>query len=111
MRFLLLLYGDEVAEAALPAAERRRIVTEHEEFGDELRDADAQVFGAALDESRSVRVVRDGVVTNGPFAETREQIGGIYVISCASMDEAVGYAQKVPRSPGLAVEVRPILDF
>lgn len=111
MRFLLLLYGDEAAEAALPVTEQRRIVDEHEEFGDALRDAGAHVFGTALDESKSAKTVRDDVVTDGPFAETREQIGGAYVISCASIDEAVAYAKKVPRSPDLTVEVRPLLDI
>lgn len=111
MNFLLLLYGDEDAEDALPVAEKRRIIDEHEEFGDALRDAGAYVYGTALDESASAKTVRDEVVTDGPFAETREQIGSVYVLSCGSIDEAVTYAKQVPRSPGLTVEVRPLLDI
>lgn len=111
MNFLLLLYGDEAAEAALPVAEQRRIIDEHEEFGDALREAGAYVYGTALDESASARTVRGDAVTDGPFAEGREQIGGAYVISCDSIDEAVAYAKKVPSSPGLTVEVRPLLDI
>lgn len=111
MKFLLLLYGDEAAEAALPVAEKRRIVDEHEEFGDALRDTGAYVYSTALDESASARTVRDDVVTDGPFAKTREQIGSVYVISCGSLDEAVTYAKQVPSSPGLTVEVRPLLDI
>jgi hypothetical protein len=111
MKFLLLLYGDEAAEAALPVTEQRRIIDEHDAFGDALRDSGAFVFGSAVDESAAARTVRDGVVTDGPFTKTREQIGGVYVISGANIDEAVAYAKQVPRSPDLTVEVRPLLEI
>ncbi|MBO0827038.1 MAG: hypothetical protein J2P24_04580 [Streptosporangiales bacterium] len=68
MNFLLLLYGDEAAEDALPVAEKRRIVDGHEEFGDALRDEGAYVYATALDESAPARTVRDDVVADGPFA-------------------------------------------
>lgn len=111
MKFLLLLYGDEAAEDDLPVAERRRIIDEHEEFGDRLRDDGVYVLGEALDESGSAATVRDDLVADGPFAEGREQLSGFYVIACPDLDQALGYAKQVPRSPGLAVEVRPLLDI
>ncbi|MQA79460.1 MAG: YciI family protein [Streptosporangiales bacterium] len=111
MKFLLLLYGDEAADAAMPVSEQRRIIGEHEEFTDRLREDGVYVSGEALDQSSSAKTLRDDVVTDGPFAEAREQMGGVYVISCADIDQALAYAKQVPRSPGLAVEVRPLLDF
>lgn len=111
MKFLLLLYGDEAAEAAMPVSEQRRIVGEHEEFTDRLHEDGVYVSGEALDASSSARTLRDDVVTDGPFAEAREQMGGVYVISCADIDQALTYAKQVPKSPGLAVEVRPLLDI
>ena len=62
-----------------------------------------------LAEARRLR--RGPLVTDGPFAETKEGIGGIYVLECASRDEAVELAGKVPQSPGVAVEVLTIADM
>jgi hypothetical protein len=64
-----------------------------------------------LTASTDAAVVRGGRVTDGPFAETKEQIGGYYLIECADRDEAVEYARQVPDSPGLAVEVRRLADM
>ncbi|MQA02709.1 MAG: YciI family protein [Streptosporangiales bacterium] len=112
MKFLLLLYGDEAAEEALPVVERRRIIEGHEEFSDKLSDDGVHTYGEALDQSASARTVReDGLVTEGPFAEAREQIGGFYVIECADIERALEYAEQVPQSPGLSVEVRPLLSI
>ena len=111
MKFLLLLYGDEAAEEALPVSEQRRVMDEHETFGDHLRDDGAYVFGVALDQSTTAATLRDDTVTAGPFAAGRDQMGGIYVIQCADLDQALAYAKQVPMTPGLTVEVRPLLDI
>ena len=113
MRFLLLLHGDEAAESALPRDDLMRIVDEHRAFSRRLRDAGAMVAGEALDASTTARIVRPGggPATTGPFAESREQLGGFYLIEAASMDEAVDWAGQVPASPGLAVEVRPVPEY
>jgi hypothetical protein len=106
MQFTLLLWGDADRESALVPEERRAIVEQHTAFGRELREAGAHVFGAPLDDARGGRLLRDGLVTDGPFAETKEQLGGLYVIECGGEDEALEWARKLPRSPGLGVEVR-----
>ena len=113
MRFLLLLYGDEAGEAALSDEERRGIVEEHRAFGTRLGERGALVVAEALtgrDRARTVRLAprRPPLVTDGPFAETKEQLGGFYVVECAGEEEALELAREVPRSPGLVVEVRPI---
>ena len=113
MRFLFLIHGDSEAEAAMSADERRAIVDEHIAYGSMLRDIGAHVHGEALDDPSTAVVVRPGespLVTDGPFAETKEAIGGLYIVECASREEAVELAGKVPQSPGVAVEVLTVVD-
>jgi hypothetical protein len=114
MRFLFLVHGDEEAEAALTADERRSIVAEHMAYAAMLRERGAHVLGEALEGRSSAAVVRPGeqpLVTDGPFAETKEALGGFYVVDCESRREALELAGQVPVSPGVAVEVRPIVEF
>ncbi|MFL5755016.1 MAG: YciI family protein [Chloroflexota bacterium] len=111
MRFLLLLHGTESTEAELSADERRRIVDEHLTFGRELRDTGRLVMGEALGSSSDAKIVRDGAVVDGPFAETKEQLGGFYVVDAPALDDAIEIARRVPGSPGLAVEVRQISEM
>jgi hypothetical protein len=112
MRFLFLIHGDDEAEAAMSPDERRAIVDEHMAFSAMLRERGVHVLGEAL--SGEAAVVRPGespLVTDGPFAETKEGIGGIYVVECASRDEALELAGKIPQSPGVAVEVLTIAEL
>lgn len=114
MRFLLLLYGDEIADAEMSQEASHAVIEAHGAFSARLRDAKAHVFGVALaDSSTATTFARegDGAVTDGPFAEGREQMGGIYVIECADLDEAIGWAREVPWSNKLRVEIRPVLDL
>jgi hypothetical protein len=106
MRYLILLYGDAGGEAALGPEQRRAIVEEHMAFSGTLRERGALVDGDALE--RTARTVRAGLVTDGPFAETKEQLGGFYLLECGGLDEALEWAKQVPAGPGLVVEVRPL---
>src|SRR5687767_6242013 len=111
MRFLFLIHGDGDAEAAMTPDERRAIVDDHIAYASMLRERGAHVLGEAL--SGEAAVVRPGerpIVTDGPFAETKEAVGGFYVVDCASRDEALDLAARVPQSPGVAVEVLSIVD-
>ncbi|HKX48760.1 MAG TPA: YciI family protein [Gaiellaceae bacterium] len=113
MRYLLLIHGDREAEAALSPDERRTIVGEHIAYASMLRERGAHVLGEALDDPSTAAVVRPGekpFVTDGPFAETKEGLGGFYVVEVASRDEALELAGRIPQSPGVAVEVLPIID-
>jgi hypothetical protein len=112
MRFLFLIHGDGGAEAALTSEERRAIVDEHIAYGAMLRERGAHVLGEALTgEAATVRPGEKPFVVDGPFAETKEGVGGFYVVDCASRDEAVELAAQVPQSPGVAVEVLPIAEL
>ena len=109
-RYLLLLHGDEPAEDRLTDEERRTIVEAHMVLIQELSAAGKLVASEALTHSRRARTVRGGSVTDGPFAETKEVVGGFYLLECADDDEAVAWAQRMPTGPSLAVEVRPVAD-
>jgi hypothetical protein len=112
MRFLFLIHGDSDAETALTTAERGAIVAEHVRYGAMLRERGVHVLGEALSgEAAVVRLGETPLVTDGPFAETKEAVGGFYVVDCASRDEAIELASRVPRSPGVAVEVLAIADL
>jgi hypothetical protein len=106
MRYLILLYGDADGEVALGPEQRRAIVEEHMAFSGTLRERGALVDGAALEPT--ARTIRAGLVADGPFAETKEQLGGFYLLECSDLDEALDWAKLVPASPGLVVEVRPL---
>jgi len=126
MRYLFLLYGDEQAEQSAGEDELKRIVAAHGEFSAGLRAAGKLVTGAGLEASSTATVVRrdtEGAdsldasrpglgtfadqVTDGPYAETREQIGGLYLVDCDDLDDALDVARRIPYSPGLTIEVRP----
>ena len=116
MRYLLLLYGDESAERELSPEERRSIVDEHMRFHAGLKERGALVQGEPLDGRAGAFTVRRDkggkrLVTDGPFTETKEQIGSFYVVECEGRDEAEAIARDVPASPGLVVEAWPIAEM
>jgi hypothetical protein len=115
VKYLFLIHGDSEGEAALSPEERRAIVGEHIAYAEMLRERGAYVSGEALAGRESAAVVRPRrgekpIVTDGPFAETKEALGGFYVVDCASRDEALELAGRVPPSPGAAVEVLEIVE-
>ena len=112
MKFLFLVHGDSEAEAAMTPDERMAIVREHMAYADLLRGRGVHVLGEALNgDAATVRPGEPPIVTDGPFAETKEAVGGFYVVDCASRDEAIELAGRVPRSPGVAVEVLGIAEM
>jgi hypothetical protein len=112
MRFLFLLHDDEEAVAAMTPEERRAIVEEHMAFSARMREQGKLVLGEPLDGSGAVvRPGSDPLVTDGPFSATKEAIGGIYVLDCASREEALELAAQMPPSPGLAIEVLTVAEM
>jgi len=105
MRYLILLWGDREGERALSDDERRAIVGEHMQLSVRLREQGKLVHGDPL--APGGKVLRGGVVTDGPFVETKEQVGGYYIVEVASEEEALAIAGEMPASPGLVVEVLP----
>ena len=116
MKFLLLLYGDETKWMNMSPEDAQKSVEVWSAYGQELADAGAIVAGEALAPTAEATTVRfaqgDVVRTDGPFAETREQLGGFYLLECKDIDEAAGWAAKVPElGDGGSVEVRPVVDW
>ena len=114
MQYMLLIYDDEQVWANFSEAERGAIFGEYGKLTQELRDSGAYVAGDPLQPiatATSVRV-RDGepLVTDGPFAETKEQLGGYYIVEAESIDEAIEHASKIPSARYGTIEVRPILS-
>ena len=114
MRYMLLVHHDEQAFQQRPQAEREGMLSESVSLANALH-ASGQYLGAAplhpTTEARCVKM-RDGkrLVTDGPFAETREQIGGYFLIEAAHLDEAIDIASRIPGARIGTVEVRPVTD-
>ena len=108
MKYLAVIRGSDERWAALSDEERNAVYAEYEAFATEA--ADKIVGGAELQPASTATTVRvrgdETLVTDGPFAETREQIGGYFLLECDSMDEAVGLAAKIPGARHGTVEVR-----
>jgi hypothetical protein len=112
MRYVLLLYGDEGWMDGLSEDEQRAHMARWGEYDMALRDAGVAVAGDALDRTNTARTVRSRngkpVVTDGPFAETREQLGGFIEIEVDTIDEAVEWARRCPVLAHGTAEVRPV---
>jgi hypothetical protein len=111
----LLIYHDESGLAAVPPAELEKAVADMKAFTSELRQQGKLLAADRLRPTAtatSVRV-RDGkrLITDGPFAETKEQLGGFYMIEAADLDEAVAVAGRVPAARWGTLEVRPIWEM
>lgn len=112
MKYMLLIYGDE---AAWDEGERERCYAESARLAQDLHEY-GQYRGAAplhpVAMATSVRL-REGkrIVTDGPFAETREQLGGYFLVEAKDLDEAVGIAARIPGARKGTVEIRPVLEI
>jgi hypothetical protein len=115
MKYMLLIHDEEQVWAKMSDAERQRIYGEYGQFGQQIKDAGQYLAGAQLQPTStatSVRV-RDGkrLVTDGPFAETREQLGGYYLVEARNLDEAIGIAARIPSARLGTIEVRPVVEM
>jgi hypothetical protein len=112
MQYMLLIYSEERGWANLSEQDRETMMKRYGDFTAELRAASAMLAADRLQPTANATTVRvrDGeqLVTDGPFAETKEQLGGYYLIEADSLDEAIAWAAKLPGSHHGSVEVRPI---
>ena len=113
MQYLLLIYEDEKRWADLKAPELQAELGEYRAFGQEF--AGAIKGGNALQPTGTAKTVRvrDGkpLVTDGPFAETKEQLGGYYLIEAPNLDEAMSIAERIPVAKHGTIEIRPLLEI
>jgi hypothetical protein len=115
MRYILLIYDDEKNRAKMSDSERKQMYNEYGQLTEQIKASGHYVAGAPLQPvstATSVRV-RDGkrLVTDGPFAETREQLGGYYLIEAKNLDEATGIAARIPSGRTGTIEVRPVMGM
>jgi hypothetical protein len=112
MRYLLLIQKDEAKFNALPEAERAKLVERYMAWGKKLAQTGKVRAGGILEHTDSATTVRvrDGkrIVTDGPFAETAEQVAGFVIIEAANLDEALEWASAHPDAEWASVEVRPL---
>jgi hypothetical protein len=115
MKYLCLIYQDEAKIAALPAGEYETIVNDVLEFRETLRRGGNYITSSPLQSvqtAMTIRVRRNNVtITDGPFAETREQLGGFYLIEATDLNDAIRLASKMPPARIGSIEVRPLDDF
>jgi hypothetical protein len=115
MRYLLAIYGDEQGFATATEAEAAAVADAYNAFTKDIVDRGLFQSGDALEPSSTATTVRvrDGrtLATDGPYAETKEQLGGYYVVDCKNLDEAIELAAKIPGAATGTIEVRPIMEF
>jgi hypothetical protein len=115
MKYILLIYDEEQAWAKLSENEVGQIYGEYRQLRDDLTSKGQFLDGSQLHPTTaatSVRV-RDGkqLVTDGPFAETREQLGGFFLVEARDLDEAIALATRIPSARMGTIEVRPLVEM
>lgn len=115
MRYLCLIYENEKAWETFPPAESEAVMNEYFQFTEDIRKNGKYVAGEALQPTATATTVRvrNGKVstTDGPFAETKEQLGGFYLIEAADLNDAIQVASRIPSARHGSIEIRPVVDF
>ena len=114
MQYLLLIYSDEKIWANMSESEINKTMQAYVDYSKELAASGALLGGSELapvSTATTVRV-RNGklLTTDGPFAETKEQLGGYYLIDVPNLDEAIKWASKIPSAQGGSIEIRPLIE-
>lgn len=115
MRYLLLIYQDEVAHAKWSQEQLAAEYQAYNEFTESVAKSGALQSGEALMATNTATTVRvrngKTLTTDGPFAETKEQLGGYYLVNCKDLDEAIILAARIPGATDGSIEIRPVVEF
>jgi len=115
MRYLVLIYTPEVDPASVPPEDYQSEMAAYAAFTEECRERGVMRGGEALQPTSSATTVRvresRTIVSDGPFAETKEALGGFYLLECADLDGAIELAAKIPGAARGSIEVRPIWEL
>jgi hypothetical protein len=115
MRYMLLIYGDERGWGSMSEEESAAEMGRWVAYTEAITAEGIMRAGDALQPTATATTVRvrddETLVTDGPFAETREQLGGYYLIECDSLDQAIDAARRIPSVGTGSVEVRPLVEF
>jgi hypothetical protein len=113
MQYLLLIYGNEAQFSKMSSPDRDKILQEYGDYTKSIAGSGHYRGGNELDVTAKATTVRlrDGkrLVTDGPFAETKEQLGGYYLVDAKDLDEAISLAARIPSARWGSIEVRPII--
>ena len=115
MKYLCSIYGEESQWSNATPEQMSAVMEAYGAFGEEAGQAGVILAGEGLEPTSAATTVRvrDGerMLTDGPFAETKEQLGGFYLLECNSLDEAIEWASKIPGAASGSVEVRPVMNY
>ncbi len=115
MQYMLLIYDEEKKWADMPETERGKMMADYNEFTQGIIQSGHFKAGDALEPTSKATTVkvRNGkrLTTDGPFAETKEQLGGYYLVEARDLDEALGIAARIPSARIGSIEVRPVMVF
>ncbi|MCH9687245.1 MAG: YciI family protein [Deltaproteobacteria bacterium] len=113
MQYLALIYDTEANRQNMTPEDTKQLLADYGAFTEAAKEAGVFVGGEALTPVHTATTVRlrDGKVltTDGPFAETKEQLGGYYLLDCKDLDDALAWAAKIPTAKQGSIEVRPIM--
>ena len=115
MKYLLALFTEEGGNEDASPEEMKAVMDRWSAYSEEAVKSGAFVAGEGLQPTEAASTVRiedgqDPTITDGPFAESKEQLAGFYLLECKDLDEALEYAKKIPFQSG-SVEVRPVMDY
>ena len=112
MQYVALIYGDEGVWSGLSEEDMKAVYEQYNAFGRDAEAAGVLAGGNELAHTRNATTVRvrddETLVTDGPYAEVKEALGGFYLLECESMDETLEWAARIPGAEHGAVEVRPV---
>jgi hypothetical protein len=115
MKYLLSIYTDESSWDSATPEQIKETMEGYYAFGREAEERGAYLAGEGLQPTAAATTVRvrkgERLITDGPFAETKEQLGGFYLLECKDLDEAIELAAKIPGARSGSVEVRPVMDY
>ena len=115
MRYLLLIYENEKAWMSIPEEQQGAIFGEYMAFTESIKKSGNLIGGDPLQPTETATTirVREGkrLVTDGPFAETREQLGGYYMVEAKDLDEAISIAERIPSVRMGSIEIRPVMEI
>ena len=115
MKYLCLIYDDEKKIEGMSQADSDKFMGEYFAFSDDLQKSGQYIHGEALQPVQTATTLRsrNGKVstTDGPFAETKEQLGGFYLIEAKDLNEAIQVASRIPSIRTGSIEIRPVVDF
>ena len=115
MKYLCSIYGEESQWSSATPEQMNEVLEAYGAFGEEAGQAGVILAGEGLEPTSSATTVRvrDGerMLTDGPFAETKEQLGGFYLIEARDLNEAIQIAARIPSARLGSIEVRPVVDF